>query len=369
MWREAKFMKAGYLTLFSLAVAYSAYQGAVPSMPSAVPTHTMASTSSENRADAATPSTGPTPPSVESFSTISSGMWAFSKTLGPTPNCGDAKAICPTDDLSQLIEDYFRADLTDDAKYLEAHWNVPRARQDHIKFVIASLPDPVRTHMALLFDRAIETIQSSAQASGYLFSRAWMPWDISAHNESTDFTVRMAQEKYRDRLEALPGLMIFQKPGDAPGGPPNVLFVFVVGETPTGGLRIEQFQNALKIRERMLDGAGPKLAEATVLRIDGPTFSGSLSSLEALLKTQQSRLSAITIRSGSISSYHAVRDFCDSTHRWPNAGAVPDFKTFQFSDAYEEFYLKLFFYDRSRLHYPIAVLSEDETPIGKQEVY
>ncbi len=295
--------------------------------------------------------------------------------------CGDCKAICPATDLSGLIENYFRADSPDDKEYLAKHWNVPQAEQKNIKFAIASLPDPVHTHMALLFDRGIETIQSAAQASGYLFSRAWMPWDISTHSESPDFTVRLAQEKFRDQVESLPGLMIFQRSGGNNGSGTTILFVFVVGETPTGGLHIEQFQHALKIRQSILADANPDLPERKVLRIYGPAFSGSLLSLNAILNAQpRDRFSTILIRSGTISSYRAVHDFCESTRmEWPDPESTsdskvkpdhngrPDFVTFQFSDAYQEFYLSVFLSNRYHLHSRVAVLSEDETAFGNQE--
>ncbi len=172
-----------------------------------------------------------------------------------------------------------------------------------------------------------------------------MPWDISTHPESTNFTVRRAQTEFRDALESLPGLMIFQKPGDDPAHA-TILFIFVVGETPTGGLRREQFRTALKIRQNILAGADPNLAEAKVLRIDGPMFSGSLLSLDAVLNSQpHDRFSTILIRSGTVSSASAVRDFIERTKKqWPdttaNGGSPstvthngrPDFATFEFSD-------------------------------------
>lgn len=250
--------------------------------------------------------------------------------MAQRPHAETAKP-CPASDLRDLIEKHFRAGSGTDKDYLAAHWNVPRIAQPAIKFVIASLPDPVHTHMALLFYRGIETIQSAAQASGYLFSRAWMPWDISTHPESTDFTVRIAHEELADLKQSLPGLMIFDKSGSN-GVAASILFVFVVGETPTGGLHVEQFQNALNIRQSIL-------ADSTA---DGPAFSGSLSSLYSILKTQHNRFDRIIIRSGSVSSYRAVHSFCEATlTEWPtpDRDARPDFATFQFSDEFQEFYL------------------------------
>jgi hypothetical protein len=196
-------MKSGYLALFSLVVAYSAYQGIGSSKAGFSQQEPRMSRDSAKGTESARP--GSLPAEAEQFPTISGGICRLILNGGRNAPCGDCKAICPATDLSGLIENYFRAQSGSDKEYLAKHWKVPQAEQKNIKFMIASLPDPVHTHMALLFDRGIETIQSAAQASGYLFSRAWMPWDISTHSESPDFTVRLAQEKFRDQVESLPG--------------------------------------------------------------------------------------------------------------------------------------------------------------------
>jgi hypothetical protein len=364
-------MKAGYVALFGMVVAYSAYQGGSASNAAPSPQALGTSRGSANVVQPAPADQSKA--GTELFPTIAGGMCQLNVNEDSGP-CGDCKAICPAKGLTDLIEDYFRAEARGDSeslKFVRRHWYVPQAKQWKIKFVIASLPDPVHTHMALLFDREIETIQSAAQADGYLFSRAWMPWDISTHNESMDFTVRMAQGHLQDQKETLPGLMIFQKSGGASRDADSILFVFVVSETATGGLRIEQFQNALLIRERILAGSDPKqnAGEGKLLRIYGPTFSGSLLSLGAVLSAQPHDPSSTTlIRSGSISSYRAVHDFCESARvQWPDEKGRPDFATFQFSDKYQEFYLSYFFYERDESHSHVAVLSEDETAFGNQE--
>src|ERR1700722_13132717 len=188
-------MKAGYVALFSLVVAYSAYQGTSSLGSGALQ---QASGSSKDSKIAA----GSTLPvglleGTDPFPTISGGICPLSVNGVAGRPCGNCKGICPAKELSELIEDYFRAEPGRDESYLATHWNVPQPEQVYMKFVIASLPDPVHTHMALLFDRGIETIQRAAQASGYLFSRAWMPWDIASHSDPSDFTVRMAQAKFR----------------------------------------------------------------------------------------------------------------------------------------------------------------------------
>jgi hypothetical protein len=390
-------MKAGYAALFSLVVAYSAYQGTGSLSPDSSQSTTRQSSDAVSsrhvRSYGLLPGAEPLP-------SIDGGICPLKVNESGGAPCGACKAICPASGLRDLISDYFGPEpaneTADAAKFREEHWNVPKPAQTTIKFIVASIPDPVHTHMALLFDRGIETIQRSAQANGYLFSRAWMPWEISSHSESPDFSVRMAQTKYRDQVELLPGLMIFQKSVTNSAAELPILFVFVVGETPTGGLRMEQFQNALKIRQSIL-GSQPNtnvvvqangapeaeakaLSESEVLRIYGPTFSGSLLSLDTILNAQpHDRFCSILIRSGSVTSYTAVRDFLQKTNmQWRDPTANhdcnpvhvgrPNFATFQFSDAYQEFYLSLFFYDRHELHSHVAVLSEDETAFGNQEL-
>jgi hypothetical protein len=365
-------MKPGYAALLSLVVAYSAYRGTGSSKPASPQQGSNSSrASTEYAAQMLHPS------GVESFPTISGGICKLKVSGGQEDPCGGCKAICPAKELNELLEDFFGAESGRDSAYLATHWNVPKSERANIKFVIASLPDPVHTHMALLFDRGIETIQGAAQSSGYLFSRAWMPWDISTHSESTDFTVRMAQDTFRKQVESLPGLMIFRR-ADEKGTIPKILFVFVVGETPTGGLHVEQFQNALKVRNSILGGADASpdapAAESTTLRIFGPGFSGSLRSLDSILNTlpdsQFYRFKNIVIRSGTISSFHAVHDFCESTHSESQerpTKALPDFASFEFSDAYQEYYLGRFFGPRNHAHSKVAILSEDETAFGNQE--
>jgi hypothetical protein len=355
-------MKAGYAALFTVVVAYTAYQGTSPSKP--------ASSRQESRSSSDT---------LEHFPTIAGGVCKLNLDGTKSTPCADCKAVCPAKELTELIEDYFRAETGGSKDKSVTPWGVPKREQPNIQLIIASLPDPVHTHMALLFDRNIEAIESAAQVSGFLFSRAWMPWDISTHNESTDFTVRLALSDYRQRVESLPGLMIFRRSaGEKNTQDRAILFVFVVGETPTGGLRVEQFQNALKIRQSILSGADANKSDK-ILRIYGPTFSGSLGSLAAILNSLgNDQFSKIIIRSGSVSSNRAVEDFCAATQMQasnePSKGpepakSKPDFATFQFSDTYQEYYLGRYFLSQSRhnLHSHIAILSEDETAFGNQE--
>ena len=150
-------MKAGYAGLFGIVVAFSAYQGTLRQSP---PESTVrAKASSESVSSPSNPDSNL--PGVQKFPTIAGGMCKLTLDVKANPPCGICQSICPGTELAHLIGDYFTADSASDSM----HWNVSDRGRSMIRFVIASVPDPVHTHMALLFDRGIETIQSVAPYS------------------------------------------------------------------------------------------------------------------------------------------------------------------------------------------------------------
>src|SRR5262249_23832602 len=154
---------------------------------------------------------------------------------------------------AQKIKDFYgcagQSDQTisDDA----AHWSVPRTSRNSVRFVIAFIPDPVHTHLSLLFDRGVNAIELAVQDQGYAFDRSILPWKIPPQSGGDSKSERVSSGSASAR-ELFPGLLIFRKagsaipPADASGCPArDSLFVFLVAETPTGGIRSAQFQNAL----------------------------------------------------------------------------------------------------------------------------
>jgi hypothetical protein len=352
-------MKTGYTALLGVVVAFSAYRGTIRNSQTE-PTAQLKS-SYELLSNSANYGGNAPLSDLQHFPTIAGGMCNLTLGPGASPPCGKCQTLCPGTELAHLISDYFATVATPDP----AHWNIKKESRAKIRFVVASLPDPVHTHMALLFDRGIETIQGAAQADGYLFDRSWMPWDISNHNESSDFTVRMAQDKYRESVEELPGLMIFKKSNSKTGEISDVLFVLVVGETPTGGIHLEQLWNAMNIRRSMLDGLDNP-PDGNVLRFYGPEFSGSLRSLhDGLNAIPNCNSLKIFVRSGGISSTNAITYFRTASQN--SCAKSTEFKTFQFPDSEQEYYLSLFLSEREHLHSHVAILSEDETAFGNQE--
>ena len=245
------------------------------------------------------------------------------------------------------------------------HWNVPGGSGKHIRFVIAIVPDPVHTHLGLFFDRSIEALQQAAQRQSYIFDRAILPWVRTSSSEAAQ-PKQSSDDGQRER-ESYPGLLIFRKgrelnepaSGATKGArippPKAALFVLVVGETPTGGLNREQFRNTLQIMREM---RGRDRAEDDPLLLLGPSFSGSLQSLDEELSNGVPPERSIYAYSGSVTSASSINWF-ERRNR-----SSRHFASFQENDDYTLAEFVAFAKSRGYTKSEIAVLSEDETVYG-----
>jgi hypothetical protein len=231
------------------------------------------------------------------------------------------------------------------------------------RLVIATVPDPVHTSLALLFDRSLDAIQEGAQAAHYTFDRALLPW--RPKSEANDPDDSQNESKVRRDRENDPGLLIFRNLEDRKAD----LFVLLVGETPTSGIHKEQFNRALDIVNR-----ANALTSSPKSRIDiiGPTFSGSFASLQKLIETaEDASLSKglalyFHIRSGTAMSADAIHEFTNFLALPAgNPGAARgDFYTFNDLDKCQINHFAKFVADQGYGDDKIAVLSEDETAYG-----
>ncbi len=298
--------------------------------------------------------------------------------------CTNRNCLCPSDDLRDTISRFFwpgqeaaetgfvtepakSGDPEDiagktrpDPKLPENRLGVPPDMADKLDFIVAIVPDPVHSHLSLFFDRSLDAIEQAAQDAHYAFGRATMPWDNREHNESTDFRSRLAERSYQLAREEVPGLMIFRE--QQMQGNLRYLFVFVVGELPTEGIMKRQFQNALLAIRTIRGSAMP--GDRITLRIMGPTFSGSLYSLEELLQdgSQIQAFDRVQVHSGTIRS-ERMKDWFDESkpHKQPNV----ELSSYSSTDCDELDGFVRFL--SKKWHYPpkdIATLSEDETAYG-----
>ena len=253
-------------------------------------------------------------------------------------------------------------------------------RTSHLSFIIAILPDPLHTHLSLLFDRKIEAIQQAAQDGGYDYDSSWLPWETEEHT-FTHLTDQDAIDDRKDAREEQPGLILFRSRSDRTRYPPKKaeetfqdgLAVFVVGEEATRGIHRRQFQNAAG----WIAALRPQIRISSPIAILGPTFSGSLPSLAELMADENVRKffnygfigplldGQVRIYSGSISGKSAVETFVETSHSNENLeGWNIHFYSFIESD---DRILKDYcdylpgegiYTDR------VAVISEDETAYG-----
>jgi hypothetical protein len=191
----------------------------------------------------------------------------------------------PCEDLVDLFQDFLLTKVAMGPKecYVPGDPPAPSIIGFRPKVVIATFPDPLHTHFALLFDRFVEAIQEGAQDEGYDYDSSWLPWET----EEPTLTHLSDQDKSDDRTEARerqPGVLLFRSGSPKDQKNPRApykegLIVFVVGEEPTSGIHRKQFENAVAWITA-LRAQGNESAAVTIL---GPTFSGSFPSLTELL--------------------------------------------------------------------------------------
>jgi hypothetical protein len=249
--------------------------------------------------------------------------------------------------------------------------NIPAAERPYTHVALALVPDPVHTSLALHFDREVEALQQAAQDNEWVFDEAQMPWDNKDHPESSDSAERKLAEIARKNDEVQPGFIFFHH---APKSDASLsrerLLIFVVGETPTGGVEKEQFRNADEIMQQLFrDGSGTPSFPSGPFPILGPSFSGSLESLVQLLACAESeRATKLACReraaifSGTVSDESSVTAF---NHTMPESNALQTLQQFDVN-AIRRFLE--FAQDKKYDLRHIAILSEDETAYGASAV-
>src|SRR5438270_757610 len=162
-------------------------------------------------------------------------------------------------------------------------WCVPH--NVTVQAMIAIVPDPVHTRLPLVFDRSIEAIQLAAQSMNYVADRYWLPWNPQGTPEWNNYDSRKKAEEDAETREEQPGLLMFRWTGKPEDAIAQVLYVFVVAETPTTGINGRQFRNAAEYVQTLCWNAGAAgCSDWDRIRVLGPSFSGSLDSFVRLTR-------------------------------------------------------------------------------------
>jgi hypothetical protein len=256
------------------------------------------------------------------------------------------------------------------------HWNVPENSRGQIRFLFALEPDPAHTHLALLFDRGVEALELAVQRDGsYAFDRSILPWQSSPHGSGKSDESNKDTGAQPRKLEKYPGLLIFRKSTELSSGTDYApssrscpakasLFVFLIAETPTSGIRADQFQNALTIMRQIRDGSTVPLEYQSLLLL-GPNFSGSLDSLRREIQQipPDLHISNIAVYSGGVTSQESMARFRAALK---DAKRPVRFESFQENDAYAIQMFTSFAASRGYCSSEIAILSEADTAYGNQ---
>ena len=234
-----------------------------------------------------------------------------------------------TDDPLQILDDFLEAKLGKATSVRQAPRNLStrldealhskpgeapadksepstHARAYHLAFLVATVPDPIDSHLVQSFDRAVDAIQRGMEHDGYVLDRLNFPWrkdtetrwQVNANpRDSESFLTVSPKSAAGDLHRRRPGALLFR----GTGRPEELVLVFLVGETPTSGIQREAMSAALdaiaKCHSREAQGIGG--CENGEIRILGPFFSGSTDSLRNSLFVRKETDTRFKIISGA----------------------------------------------------------------------
>jgi hypothetical protein len=203
---------------------------------------------------------------------------ADSDSVSPRAFAARGRAV-GRDELNQNIEGFCREYAGMPTRGSEL--SCPETSERKLYAVIAVLPDPVHTHLALRFDRGIDDIEDAMEDLGWTFDHSWLPWDNKVYPDTDRYEDREADSAEQRGREENPGVLFFRGPDVEQ--PQSDLMVLVVGDTPTAGVNPKQFRGAMDTWRSLVRSGSVDHDELAIL---GPTFSGSVQSLRHLLNQE-----------------------------------------------------------------------------------
>jgi hypothetical protein len=228
-----------------------------------------------------------------------------------------------------------------------------------VQCLLATVPDPNHTRLALFTDHNIEAIWKGAGAAGWEFAAQWLPWNDAVDPEEGDPAERARERRYIRAQETQPGALVFRHSVRMGNWGLGGLVIFLVGETPTAGVNAGQFQIARAYMNA--------LGTANPVKIDGPTFSGSFDSLAFLIRQDSEKQPGMKyqVRSGTAQSQDDALAFEDRVRAGTNieidfhsATQNIDYQDRRFRDVLNELGILPDHPDQA------AIVAEDESTFG-----
>ncbi len=125
-----------------------------------------------------------------------------------------------------------------------------QAKKNIVHTLIATLPNPSDPHLADVFDNYLGSIELALARDGYLADQYWLPEAMRRKEQAKSrlelpqpFVVAQAPKPKAELLDQ-PGILLFRKQPEE-GMPDELLFLLLVPETPTGGVRQAALRAAL----------------------------------------------------------------------------------------------------------------------------
>jgi hypothetical protein len=159
------------------------------------------------------------------------------------------------------------------------------------EYLILTIPDPVDSQFGFLFDQLMDATERALESQRYVLDRAWLPWELDKQKAASARIVvnrqeladvlfprgdaEEAQPRVANYREENPGTMLFRRRS---GASSSLCIVFVVGENPTSGIDKRAFAAAIELTQKY-----PAAKAAKTIRVVGPSFTGSQTSMQMVL--------------------------------------------------------------------------------------
>ncbi|MGE0882703.1 MAG: hypothetical protein AB7P14_04115 [Blastocatellales bacterium] len=221
-------------------------------------------------------------------------------TQGKTkPEDGKTEAIETTNNnATRLVCNFLGKPIRPNGSGKEACLN-KLGQMTEIRFLLATLPDPVNPRLNYNFDRYLDAIQRAAEAAGFLLDSFDLPSIERANAKTGDSAARNSDK--------LPGVLLFrsvnlkdkkqqqERDNKSSDKPISLLEIFLVSENPTAGINKEALKSALD-QITLLSPRPRSTSDPLNIPILGPSFSGSAISLQIALADWKPPVNGLSVK-------------------------------------------------------------------------
>jgi hypothetical protein len=202
---------------------------------------------------------------------VLASLWTRSAQAADTARCESRSTL-------DLLSDFYSLSGDLPSRYTELRAALERDHAD-VSILVATVPEP-----RLGFDGSVEAITSSLGEAGFTLSRYGLPW-AAGNNQTAGCQAEQ------------PGRALLVN--SARAGQRSLLVLYLVSESPTAGVQHAPFLAALQEIADLRDQLPPdRCVACNPLPLLGPSFSGSVASLEQLLEQPVAARLSFTIISG-----------------------------------------------------------------------